>query len=444
MHIAVFGLGYVGTVTAACLARNGHTVTGVDVDEERVAFINRGEAPIAEVGLADLLEEGIANGRLSATLDAEFAVRRSDASLVCVGTPPAPEGGPDLSIVVNVCEEIGRIATKMGKDHLIVLRSTVPPGTCSRIRDAFTDKSGGGVNRLVFNPEFLREGSAIRDFYNSAYTVVGTNDPATVPQVQELFEGVDSPLIITEPEIAEMVKYVANAWHATKITFANEVGRISEALGVDGAQVMDLIGRDTRLNVSTAYMRPGFAYGGSCLPKDISALTYCGHQAGVSVPLLEAIPTSNRVHVDRVLEAILRHDPTTVCVLGLAFKAGTDDLRESPSVHVVASLLQRGIDVHVYDPVISPGLAGGNHAALERQLGVRLCSVVALTSEEALEGADLVLATHSGQEIEAIVAACTDRPVINAAQCALKHGLDWVLVQRETAVSEYSPNPGVQ
>ncbi len=417
LRIGIFGLGYVGTVTAACLARNGHTVVGVDVDPIRVATILGGKAPVAEPGLEALIVEGLATGRLSATTDAATALQQTDLSLVCVGTPSTPEGDPDLGVVFSVCTEIARSVASSGREHTLIVRSTVPPGTCARIADLAREE--GARLGIGFNPEFLREGSAIRDFHESPYTLVGAADPRVVTAVRELYQGVDSPLIVADMPVAEMVKYVSNAWHATKITFANEIGRIAEGIGVGGAEVMDLICRDTRLNVSAAYLRPGFAYGGSCLPKDLSALTHVARSAGVAVPMLDAVSGSNRHHVERVVEAAMRVEPTVVCVLGLAFKEGTDDLRESPSVHLVEALLDRGVTVRVYDPVLSPAATEGRSDMTMLSQFPHVEALLCETAQAACTGADLMIATHATPEVERILMAQTHCPVIDAARCVL-------------------------
>jgi len=351
MKVSVFGLGYVGVVTVACLARDGHTAIGVDVVADKVERVARGESPIVEAGLADLLAAGVAAGRISATTDAVAAVAQSEISMISVGTPPDDDGVPDLSYVERVCSQIGAAIAAKRRSHVVVMRSTVPPGTTERCLELISAAAGDrGLVHVAFNPEFLREGSAIRDYDHPAYTITGTEDPVAEQAVRDLFAAVDAPLHVVPPSVAEMVKYVANSWHAAKITFANEIGRVAKAFGVDGRVVMDLIARDAKLNVSPVYMRPGFAYGGSCLPKDVRALQQHARVLGVEVPVIDAIPRSNERQVNEAIQLIERTRRRRVGVLGLSFKAGTDDLRESPILRVIGALVGKGYSVLLHDP----------------------------------------------------------------------------------------------
>jgi GDP-mannose 6-dehydrogenase len=286
MDISIFGLGYVGTVSAACMARDGHKVIGVDVNRDKVAALAEGRSTIIEPDLDTLLEAGVREGRIVATTDVGEAVAASQVSLISVGTPPGEGGGPDLGYVEAVCREIGRAVRRKGTPHVVVLRSTVPPGTLRRCHALLQEEAGDAQVHSAFNPEFLREGSAVRDYVEPPYTIIGTDDEEAEAAVRELYAQVEAPIVVVEPEVAEMIKYTANAWHATKIAFANEVGRIAHAFGVDGRQVMDLIAQDTKLNVSPAYMKPGFAYGGSCLPKDLASIIHYAQRERVSTPLL--------------------------------------------------------------------------------------------------------------------------------------------------------------
>jgi len=398
MKISIFGLGYVGTVTAACLARDGHQVIGVDVNPQKVALLSAGESPIVEPGLGQLLSEGVAAGRITATTDSEEAVAASDISLISVGTPSTENGEPDLSYVFDVCKEIGAAVYRKASPHMIVLRSTVPPGTLERCSTLLGELVSRGLIHLAFNPEFLREGSAIRDYYTPPYTVIGTEDSVAKEVVQQIYSTVEAPVLVVKPAVAEMVKYVANAWHAAKVTFANEIGRIANAFGVDGTEVMNIIVQDTKLNISSAYMRPGFAYGGSCLPKDLSALLYHARKMDVPVPLLTMVPVTNSLQVDLAAQQVLRLGARRVSIFGLAFKAGTDDLRESPAVLLVKRLIGEGCEVKIYDSAVYQAcLMGTNLAYIQRNLP-HFQSLLVAEPHQALEGAELVVVTHSNPE----------------------------------------------
>jgi GDP-mannose 6-dehydrogenase len=398
MKISIFGLGYVGTVTAACLARDGHQVIGVDVNPQKVALLSAGESPIVEPELGQLLSEGVAAGRITATTDSEQAVAASDISLISVGTPSTENGEPDLSYVFDVCKEIGAAVYRKASPHMIVLRSTVPPGTLERCSTLLGELVSRGLIHLAFNPEFLREGSAIRDYYTPPYTVIGTEDSVAKEVVQQIYSTVEAPVLVVKPAVAEMVKYVANAWHAAKVTFANEIGRIANAFGVDGTEVMNIIVQDTKLNISSAYMRPGFAYGGSCLPKDLSALLYHARKMDVPVPLLTMVPVTNSLQVDLAAQQVLRLGARRISIFGLAFKAGTDDLRESPAVLLVKRLIGEGCEVKIYDSAVYQAcLMGTNLAYIQRNLP-HFQSLLVAEPHQALEGAELVVVTHSNPE----------------------------------------------
>ncbi len=272
MKISIFGLGYVGAVTAACLARDGHQVIGVDLNPDKVALIARGESPIIEPGLEDLLQQGVSSGRIQATTDGEAAIMESEISLISVGTPAMERGEPDLCYVLNVCKDIASAIKKKNSPHVVMLRSTVPPGTLKHCQNLMAEITEPGLIHTAFNPEFLREGSAIRDYDCPPYTIIGTESSVAEQAVRDLYLQVQAKILVVKPEVAELVKYVANTWHATKVSFANEIGRLAKAFEVDGREVMNIIVQDEKLNVSPVYMRPGFAYGGSCLPKDLEAL----------------------------------------------------------------------------------------------------------------------------------------------------------------------------
>jgi len=370
MRVAIFGLGYVGTVCAACLARFGHEVVGVDLNEEKNAQISSGRSPIVEPGLEELIREAVEAERLSATSDHEQAVERSELSLICVGTPSRVNGSLDTSHVEHVAQTIGSALRRRDERHTVVVRSTLLPGsTLGLVRPALEEAAGKACGKdigLAYNPEFLREGSAVADFRDPPYTLVGGLDEASARTGAQLYETLDAPLhVVTIPE-AEMAKYAANAFHAAKIVFANEIAGFSQAAGVDGRRVMELLVQDSRLNISPAYLKPGFAYGGSCLPKDVRALLYAARQSDVELPLLRSLPESNELQLRRGLELVLAQPGKRVGVLGLSFKAGTDDLRESPVVQLVESLVGKGYAVRIFDGNVNLArLLGTNREYIE-------------------------------------------------------------------------------
>ncbi len=357
MRIGVFGLGYVGAVSAACLAGDGHDVAGVDPNRTKVDLINQGSSPVIERDLGDLIAAGVRSGNLRATADPRDGIVGRDLALVSVATPSRPNGSIDVSYVERVAEEIGTVLRDQNGFFVVALRSTVLPGTTREtVIPALERSSGKRVGAdfgVAFNPEFLREGTSVADYYDPPKIVIGATDEESRERVASLFAHLDAPLIETDLETAELVKYVDNAWHALKVGFANEVGRVGKALGIDAQRVMDIFCSDTKLNLSDKYLRPGFAFGGSCLPKDLRALRHRAHRLDVDVPILDAILPSNARHIDRAFEMIVVTGHRRVGLLGLAFKAGTDDLRESPMVEIVERLIGKGYDVRVHDPEVS-------------------------------------------------------------------------------------------
>ena len=363
--ISIFGLGYVGAVTSACLASRGHRIIGVDPNASKVEHIQAGMSPIVEAGVQEMIAAAKNAGLISATGDATAAVMSSDISFISVGTPSQRNGKLDLSYVRKVCADIGQSLRQKDSFHWIVLRSTVLPGTTeSVITPALEAASGKKVGRdflVCFNPEFLREGTAVADFFNPPFTVIGTDDPILAAPIHELYSFLSAQMWETSIQAAEMIKYSCNAFHALKVAFANEMGSISRAFGVDPKIVSDIFKSDTRLNISTAYLSPGFAFGGSCLPKDLKALTYRARELDLKLPLLESILPSNVEHIDRAAEAILALGMRKIGVLGLSFKPGTDDLRESSIVHLVKRLIAEGCQVQIWDKNVSLGqLIGSN------------------------------------------------------------------------------------
>jgi len=353
MKISIFGMGYVGAVCAACFAERGHEVIGVDVSADKVNLINAGKSPIVEPGLEELLAEGVKAGRLRATRDTREAIENSELTMICVGTPSKKSGDLDLSYVEAVTRQIGAVLKHKVARHTIVVRSTVLPGTVNGlVVPTLEDASGklAGVDfGIAVNPEFLRESTAIYDYNHPPMTVIGEWDKASGDLLASLYEHLPAPIIRKAIEVAEMVKYSCNVWHATKISFANEIGNIAKALGVDGRQVMEVVCEDTKLNLSDYYMRPGYAFGGSCLPKDVRALTYRATQMDVEIPLLKSLMTTNSAQVKKAFDLVESFGKKKVGLLGLSFKAKTDDLRESPLVELAELLLGKGYELSIYD-----------------------------------------------------------------------------------------------
>jgi GDP-mannose 6-dehydrogenase len=371
--IAVFGLGYVGCVSAACLGRDGHHVVGVEVNPEKIAEVNAGHPPIYEPGLTELVRDQVRAGHLQATGDVEKAVRGSELALITVGTPSAEDGAVCSQSVELVVKDIGNVLRRSGHAYTIVVRSTLLPGILEErlvplLKEAAGDRYGRDV-WLGNNPEFLREGAAIRDYDNPPFVLVGAGDAAPAQIVLDMYRGIAAEKIVTDTRTAALVKYACNAFHALKVAFANEIGSVAKSLGADGHEVMELVCRDRKLNISPAYLRPGFAFGGSCLPKDLRALARYGEQHALRLELLPAILSSNEAHLRRALKLVQETGRRTIGVIGLSFKAGTDDLRESPLVILVETLLGRGYHIKIYDPnVLLSQLRGRNLAYVERHL----------------------------------------------------------------------------
>jgi GDP-mannose 6-dehydrogenase len=406
MKISVFGLGYVGCVSAACFAREGHEVLGVDVSLNKVEIINQGSSPIVEPGIGEIISEAISAGRLHATTDSAAAIQRSEVSLVCVGTPSNANGSLDLRYVDRVCREIGAALKEKSDRHVIVIRSTMLPGT---IRDtvvpALEEASGktAGVDfGVCINPEFLREGTSLKDFYAPPFTLIGADDEDTANILRELYAAIDAPLIVTSTGTAEMVKYVCNCFHALKVGFANEVGNICKALGVDSHEVMDIFCKDTKLNLSPYYLKPGFAFGGSCLPKDLRAITYKAKELDVEVPVLSAILPSNRLQIEKALDLVLRTGKKRIGVLGFSFKAGTDDLRESPMVSLIETLIGKGYQLAIYDRDVSLArLFGANKEYIEREIP-HISQLMCATVDEVLASAEVIIIGNKAPEFREI------------------------------------------
>jgi len=380
-RISIFGLGYVGAVSLACLARDGHQVIGVDIDPVKLGLIRGGKSPILEEGIQELMRDVVDSGRVSVTDDALQAMRDTELSFVCVGTPSAANGSQNLTAILRLAEQLGA-ALKLKRDfHTIVIRSTVQPGTVEEkiapILERVSGKKSGVDFGLCFQPEFLREGSSIRDYDHPPYTIIGGDCETAVNVVRELFHHLDARFYVTHIRVAETLKMACNAFHALKITFANEIGRVSQSLGIDSHEVMRLVCADKRLNISPAYLKPGFAFGGSCLPKDLRALTTIAKQNDLVLPMLSSLLASNRVHIDHAVDKILKLGRPKVGMLGLSFKTGTDDLRESPLVLVAKRLLGEGCELRIFDPEVQLSrLLGANRSYIDANiphLGSLLC-----------------------------------------------------------------------
>jgi GDP-mannose 6-dehydrogenase len=402
MRIAVFGLGYVGTVSSACLAANGHDVWGVDPDELKVAAVSAGHSPVLEPGLQSLVAQGVATGTLHATTRPEEALENAEVSLLCVGTPSSASGESNLGYIYRVVEDI---VESLGRTdfHTVVIRSTVPPGTVEDVtailQDAFSD-SGTDV-AVAMCPEFLREGTGIADFYAPPYTVIGAQDIRAIDSISRLFSFLDAPVRVVHPRTAEALKYACNAFHATKISFANELGRIFSRLGVDSREVMGLFCEDTSLNISPRYLRPGFAFGGSCLPKDLRSLLYLARTESIDIPLLSGTLASNRLSIDEAIDRVVAGEGRRIALLGLSFKPGSDDLRESPYVELAETLLGKGYELRIHDPILNPtSLVGANRQYVESKLP-HLRRILTDRPAEALAGADIAIISHSTDEVVA-------------------------------------------
>ncbi len=402
MRILIWGLGYVGTVSAACLAKLGHEVIGVEPNETKVEAINSGRTAVNEPGLEEIVADAVASGRLRATTSGGGVVSSTDVSLICVGTPSAADGSPVLSYVTNVAAEIGKGLADSGGYHVVALRSTVFPGTTRGMvlqhLERFSGRSAGEHFGVVMNPEFLREASAVSDFTTPPYTVIGELDARSGDVVASLYESIAAPVHRVGIEEAELLKLTNNAFHALKIGFANEIGRLCDAFDIDSHAVMDLVCADEKLNISPAYLRPGFAFGGSCLPKDLRSISHHARREGVALPILENVLASNSEQIEAARRKVHAVGARRVGILGLSFKAGTDDLRESPTITLIRSLWQDGVDVCVYDPDVNPArMLGSNRDYLERQLP-QIDRILRDSLDDILDDSEAVVVTQNREE----------------------------------------------
>ena len=406
MKISILGLGYVGAVSAGCLAQDGHEVIGVDPNLTKVDLVNRGVTPIIEKDIGEMIAAAAATGKLRATTEVEDAVRDSDISLICVGTPSQLNGNLDLSHVRKVCEQIGRAIKIKDAFHVVVARSTMLPGSMRSVvlptLEEFSGKKAGVDFGVCNNPEFLREGTAVWDYYNPPKTVIGESDPRAGDMLVKLYDKMDAPVIRVDLDTAEMVKYTDNTWHALKVAFTNEMGNICKAVGIDGHKVMEIFCQDTKLNLSPYYMKPGFAFGGSCLPKDVRALSYKGRSLDLELPVLNAIMLSNERQIDKSIKMITEKGGRKVGVLGFAFKAGTDDLRESPIVNVIEYLIGKGYELRLYDKNVNlAALTGANRDYILNHIP-HISKLMVQSLDEVLDFAETLVIGNGAEEFRAV------------------------------------------
>jgi GDP-mannose 6-dehydrogenase len=393
MNISIVGLGYVGAVSAACLANRGHRVWGVDISKPKVDALNAGRAPAVEPGLEEAVQRSLMVGKLTATCSMDEALRESDICLVAVATPSTRAGGIDSTHLLRACRQIGSVLRTLDKPQVVAIRSSVLPSVIAEAQELF-DAVAPGLVDLCVNPEFLREGTAIRDFEAPPYTVIGTTSANAEQMLRSVYAEMPAPVYVLPPKEAAMVKYASNAFHGAKVAFANEIGAVSRALGIDAAAVMEVFCSDTKLNISRRYLRPGFAFGGSCLPKDLRAIVYAAKMLDIDLPMLRGVLESNGSVLQRALHQIIEHGSHRIGLIGLSFKPDTDDLRESPFVDLAERLLGKGFDLRIYDPNVSVArLVGANRDYIERTIP-HLSALLVPTLEEVIEGRELVVIGH--------------------------------------------------
>ena len=407
MRISIFGLGYVGAVCAGCLSTRGHQIIGVDVQALKIDMINSGKSPIVEPGLGELLQQGVASGRLRGTLDVREAVLETDISFLAPPTPSKRNGDLDVSYIEEVCRQIGQVLPLKTTRHTVVVRSTVLPGTLRNVviptLEQYSGLKAGADFGVAVNPEFLRESTAIKDYDFPAMTVIGELDSTSGDLLEEIYRELDAPIIRKTIEVAELIKYTCNVWHAAKVTFANEIGNIAKAVGVDGREVMEVICQDRKLNLSSYYMRPGFAFGGSCLPKDVRALSYRAGQLDVESPLIESLMRSNAAQVRKAFDIIASYDKRKVALLGLSFKAGTDDLRESPLVELAEMLIGKGFDLSIYDSNVEYArVHGANRDYIESKIP-HVSSLLRSNFDEVVANADVIVLGNGDEAFAPLV-----------------------------------------
>ncbi len=423
MRISIFGLGYVGAVSAGCLAADGHTVIGVDPNATKVKLINDGVTPIIEKDIGEIIVKAVTEKRLWATTDVAKAINDSELSIVCVGTPSERNGSLDLRYIRNSCEDIGRALRNKSSWHNVTIRSTILPGTMRNIiipllEEASGKKAGVGFG-ISNNPEFLREGTAVYDYRNPPKTVIGENDARSGDVLAGLYAHLQAPLIRTSVETAEMVKYVDNVWHAVKVAFANEIGNICKPLSIDSHEVMGIFCQDTKLNLSPYYLKPGFAFGGSCLPKDLRALSYKAKALDLDLPLLASVLPSNEVQIDRAFKLISDRNVKKISILGFSFKEGTDDLRESPVVELIERLIGKGADLRLYDKNVSlAALTGANRDYILNHIP-HISRLMVDNVKAAVDHADLIIIGNKSPEfVDWIDKIPADKHIIDLVRIA--------------------------
>lgn len=405
-RISIFGLGYVGAVSAACFSRTGHTVIGLDTNDIKRQCFREGKPPVVEAGLDEFMQQGVRSGRLTATDDVVQAIRDTDISLICVGTPSRDNGSINIDTVCSVIAEIGRALQEKQGDHLVIVRSTMIPGSMRNTIIPILERESGrrcgeGLS-VAYNPEFLRESTAVADFFAPPKTVVGADDPVAALAVANLYEGIRAPLFTVSFEASEMIKYADNTWHALKVCFGNEIGNICQALNIDSYELMNVFCSDTKLNISPYYLKPGYAFGGSCLPKDARALTYLARQLDVEVPILSNILPSNRNQIERAINKVVAFGQRDIAVLGFSFKPGTDDLRESPQVELIERLIGKGFNLKLYDPSVNlSALTGVNRQYIEKAIP-HIGSIMMTSLRKTVVAADVIIIGNASPEFRSI------------------------------------------
>jgi GDP-mannose 6-dehydrogenase len=401
LKIAIFGLGYVGCVSAACFASEGHQIIGVDINEDKVEIINSGRSPIVEPGLDDKIHTAVKCNLLKASSDFYQAVKNSDISLICVGTPSQKNGAVLLDFIFKVAEEIGKAISQTDRYHVFVIRSTVPPGTLESSLKIIGEISGKQVGKDFggcSNPEFLREGSALKDFYAPPYTVIGEYDERSGSTLAHLYKSIDAPLIRTEVRVSEMVKYANNVFHAVKVAFGNEMGTICKNYGVDSHKLMEIFCMDDKLNLSSYYLKPGFSFGGSCLPKDVRALAYQAKSMDLDLPLIRSLMSSNQEHTHRAVDMVLSYGKKSIGILGLSFKGNTDDLRESPMVDVVETLIGKGYEIRIYDRNVQLAkLFGANKEYINQRIP-HISNLMVDDVKDLIKNSELIIIGNKNEE----------------------------------------------
>lgn len=415
MRISIFGLGYVGSVSLACLAQNDHTVIGVDVNQDKVDLINQGMSPIIEKELGEIIAKQRSRGTISATTDAHAAVLETDVTFICVGTPSTDRGHLNLDGILRVAHNLATTIREKKNFHVVAIRSTVLPGTnheVTKIIEKVSNKKNGEDFAVVSNPEFLREGTAVNDYFNPAFTLIGSSNPQAIDVMKEVYRRINSPIILADIRAAELIKYVNNSFHALKITFANEIGSICKKLQIDSHKVMEIFCHDTKLNISPNYLKPGFAYGGSCLPKDLKALCTIAHDNYLRCPVLEGVEASNENQKNAVLNRILEFGTQHIGFLGLSFKGGTDDLRSSPIVDILETLLGKGLDIKIYDKNINLSkLVGANKAFILQRIPY-ISRFLLDNAKEVVSGSDLIVVVNDEPEFKEVLDDVPDDKIV--------------------------------